>query len=699
MMILSLLKNAINEFLEAGRILDESDAAYDDDALFSKVLYVLSKRQETAAQHIFARLIKNLADRQEKAAELEEKVSSLEAKLEEGRNEFSKMGQNNYEIFKLDTKEPELISNTCAEGDANSDGYNDILIAEYSWDNFTGRVFFFYGGDDIDFSSPDMIFEGENVMNLFGNRPSVFGDVNNDGYDDIVIGAYGYNNWTGRVYIYYGGPDMDNISDLTLDGEKGALCRFGQGIAVADIDNDGFNDVVIGAQSYDNERGRVYLFWGGETMDTTADLIFEGEGYPEGKPRYEPKINKMVQGWFGRKVDASGDVNGDGYNDIVIGARYAGDKFHGTAYLFLGNSKKDMDAVCDYAFRGEDISDQMGTGSKFFDIDNDGFDDFILAARYARNSRGAVYIWWGGENFDGNKPADVVLQGEPNSNMGGDYVMCADFNSDGYGDILTGGYNYPDIDYQNGRAYVFYGNKKTLIDTDCDYIFDPEEDTKFFGFSVSGGDVNNDGHIDALIGARGSVENMNNDGQIDILTGANQGDYCKGKTFLYFGPFVTEDIQEEIKTQQALVTKIEEELSDAKQKLEDARKFVPYSAAFQDVFEGLPESLNRFFTPELEQLQSETVASIRDDSYVLHEGIRENRIGMSDIELSAYIDEWTSKIDDLESRDNRNKEQDEELETLKTQLSWFEKVKYVPPEERDTKKDILNKEMTRLRGN
>ena len=339
-----------------------------------------------------------------------------------------------------------------------------------------------------------------------------------------------------------------------------------------------------------------------------------------------------------------------------------------------------MDTVCDYTFRGENAGDSMGSSIELFDIDNDGFDDVIVGARYARNFRGAVYIWWGGKDFDGNKPADIVLEGEPGSNMGGDDIVCGHFNNDSYGDILVGAYNYPSYPIVNGRVNVFYGNNRDLMDTDFDYIFNPEEPHKYLGLFVSAGDVNNDGYIDALMSAPGGFD-------------------CSGKAFLYFGPLVTEDIQDEIKAQQARVIEVEKELSDAKQKLEDALKFVPSSAGLEEVFEGLPGSLRRFLTPELEQLHTETVASIRDDSYVLHEGIRENQIGMSDIQLSAYIDEWTSKIDDLESRDNRNKEQEEELEALKEQLSWFEKVKYVPQEERDSRRNLLYKEMTMLRGN
>ena len=207
--ILSSLKNAIEEFLEAGRILDESGATQDDDTLFSKMLDELGQRQRYQAQRIFTRLIKNLSDWQEKAAELEPKVASLEARLHKERHAFSKMGQNNYKMFQTDTGESSIIGNVCANGDVNGDGFKDILINEMPDLYIKSRSFLFFGEKDIDFSHPDITLEGENELDYFGGQSGVFADINDDGYDDILIGASRHNDNDGRVYIYYGGPKMD----------------------------------------------------------------------------------------------------------------------------------------------------------------------------------------------------------------------------------------------------------------------------------------------------------------------------------------------------------------------------------------------------------------------------------------------------------------------------------------------------------
>ena len=123
---------------------------------------------------------------------------------------------------------------------------------------------------------PDMIFDGES--NSHFGRNIVCGDVDGDGYDDILIGAYKYNNYRGRVYLFYGGPDMDTTADLILEGQNEGDW-FGIGISCGDIDNDGHDDIVIGAGRNRERRGRAYLYWGSDrnSMDANPDKIFAGE--------------------------------------------------------------------------------------------------------------------------------------------------------------------------------------------------------------------------------------------------------------------------------------------------------------------------------------------------------------------------------------------------------------------------------------
>ena len=405
-------------------------------------------------------------------------------------------------IFNGETQGIDLFGNRVfSSGDTNGDGHFDILVTSAKWGKGLGRAYLYYGGPNMD-TETDMLFTGKEKGCALGNQSGFLTDLNKDGYDDLVIGAPG-RTWEtkhdGCVNIFYGGPRMDNIPDVVLRGQADSEEHLGLMVTAEDVDKDGYIDILAGAQGYANLCGRVYLFWGGDPFDTTPDVIFEGE---------------MEKSLFGRRIDAGGDVNGDGYNDILVGARtYGGDAWNGRAYLFLGHAKDKMNSVCDWTFTGK-TRGQTGSSVELFDIDADGYADAIVGSRGVRS----VYIFWGTKDFDPTKP-NLVLQAPTGAALGGDDVECGYFNNDGFGDILSGAYGYPGTGYMYGRAYIFYGNSKALMDTNHDYIFGGECGVDdYFGCEVSAGDVNGDGHVDALLGAVGANEKT-------------------GRAYLHYGPF------------------------------------------------------------------------------------------------------------------------------------------------------------------
>ncbi len=403
-------------------------------------------------------------------------------------------------IFTGEAPGVQQFGNYVTAGDVNNDGYDDLFTTAPYFENLKGRAYLYYGGPEMD-NLPDMTFTGEFEGEALGVGNSL-GDVNGDDYLDVVLGACGYDAGHGRIHIYYGGPDMDSIPDITIMGRsKGAW--FGRRIETFDIDRDGYDDVLVVATQYNDNTGRAYLFYGGDPFDTKADAVFNGE-----KPNDR----------FGRQATMGPDVNGDGYGEILIGARgWPGDEGQGRAYLYLGNTPERMDSICDRMFTGEQPGNQLGVSQCISDIDQDGFADILIGARYAADFRGRVYIYWGTEQFEGNDP-DLVLEGEPGSNMGGDDIVCGNLNSDGYGDILVGAYNYPSYPTRRGRAYIFHGNPKTTMDTVYDKRFTGETDVSVFGLNVAIGDANGDGFNDAIVGAC----YYNNK---------------QGRVYLYYGPF------------------------------------------------------------------------------------------------------------------------------------------------------------------
>jgi hypothetical protein len=395
-------------------------------------------------------------------------------------------------------------------GDVNGDGYEDLLVAGGSrYNNNQGRVYLYYGGTNMD-DIADIILTGENSGNDYRtgeNTGDYFGeeaylaDVNGDNYADIVTGAFGYNNMRGRLYIYFGSPAMDGDADLIIDGEAGTHGGFGGVITAGDINNDSFDDVVVSAIWLNNKRGRAYLIYGGNPMDTTVDLVFEGE-----------KEHRH----FGRDINNPkmiGDVNGDGYGDLLISSRYWNywkrASGQGRAYLYYGGPGTSMDSTPDKVFTGENRHDDFGVSGCIFDIDNDGFDDVIIGARRYNNARGRVYLYWGGPDMD--TIADQTFDGE-----GGSFGCGLDagyVNGDSYGDFIVTAPYYGGKPL-HGLACLFYGDTKELINTSCDKTF-----------TLPTG-VNNPQHV--------ALGDLNNDNYPEVAMGGYRYNNGQGRVWIYF---------------------------------------------------------------------------------------------------------------------------------------------------------------------
>ncbi|MFC1604708.1 ankyrin repeat domain-containing protein [Planctomycetota bacterium] len=369
-------------------------------------------------------------------------------------------------------------------GDVNGDGYDDFVTTANRFNDCTGRAYLYFGGKDRIYGHADHVFDGENPGDMFGMW-IYLADLNNDKCSDVIVGATGHKNQQGRVYVYYGGQDMDTRADIIFDGEPQICGWFGRVIDAADIDRDGYTDLILYAIGADRCRGRAYLYYGGDPMDTVADKIFEGENSGD---------------VFGREMDMGPDVNGDGYGDIIFGSRswnaptFAG-AGQGRAYLYYGGPRETMDTICDKVFTGENMQDQFGSSVCLFDIDNDGYAEVMVGARGHNGYQGRMYLYWGGTDI-GTQP-DLLFDGERGSDFGGDTIECGHFNDDAYGDILVGAYSGGSN--KEGRIYLYDGAPKISMDTVCDHTFTGER--SMFGGWFNIGNINGDKYDDLIVSA------------------------------------------------------------------------------------------------------------------------------------------------------------------------------------------------------
>ncbi|MEJ2702294.1 MAG: ankyrin repeat domain-containing protein [Sedimentisphaerales bacterium] len=398
-----------------------------------------------------------------------------------------------------------------ADGDVNGDGFNDLLITANHYPAKgvdQGRAYLYYGGPQMD-KTPDKRFTGEERGDTFGDNAGFLVDMNNDGFDDIILGAR-YHDSRGRVYIFYGGTDMDEKYDIIIDPptSDGTKLNFGRGgMHPGDFNGDGVMDLVCSAIGYGPYIGRVYLYYGPLASDTTVDKVFTGE---------------TPGGTFG-PIIAVGDVNGDKCHDLLVATRYfpALDPPTfgrvGRAYLYYGAQGTSMDIDCDLIFDPPDKGkNEFGSSADVFDIDNDGFADVLIGARrYANdNSIGRVYIYWGKPSGFDNTVGMTITGEAPYSALGGDFINCRYTNDDKYGDILVTAYQY---NREQSRAYLYHGGPRDLVDAVADHVFTPE--------------IGRNGVFKSILA------DLNGDGHGDVVMSGCYYNNSQGRAWVWYGPF------------------------------------------------------------------------------------------------------------------------------------------------------------------
>jgi hypothetical protein len=336
-----------------------------------------------------------------------------------------------------------------SSGDVNNDGYDDLITSDFRYSSSKGKIYIYYGSASGISAPANVTISGETDGDAFGISLSSAGDVNSDGYDDLIVGAYFRSSSKGKIYIYHGSSaGISSPASVTINGENTGD-RFGVSVTLTgDYNNDGYDDVIVGADGFNSFAGKTYIYYGsgsGISAPASATLSAQNTGDR-----------------FGVNVASAGDVNNDSYDDLIVGAyAYASGDSTGKAYIYYGGSSG-ISAPASATLDGENIGDEFGGYNiSVGDVNNDGYGDVMISADGypAGDYTGRSYLYYGSA-LGISAPASLTFDSPTDFEEFAFQVTPVDFNGDCSLDLVISGIGADDGNY-DGAVYIYYGSGGT----------------------------------------------------------------------------------------------------------------------------------------------------------------------------------------------------------------------------------------------
>jgi hypothetical protein len=413
-----------------------------------------------------------------------------------------------------------LGTSVATAGDVNGDGYADVIVGAYSFNDDQdneGRVWVFQGSSSGLGLAPAWFADGNQAEAWFGLSVATAGDVNGDGYSDIIIGAPRYSGSLanqGAAYVYHGSASSLDSTVVWTKPSNQANAYFGWSVATAgDVNGDGYADIIVGAYGWDagqvNEGG-AWVYLGSENGVVSAPHWY--------------KQSDQADAWFGYSVGTAGDVNGDGYSDVIVGAPYwdHGQENEGGAWVYLGGSAG-LNTVPAW-YKQSDKADarfgwSVGTAG---DVNGDGYADVIVGSPYydhPEDQEGLASVYHGSAAGLESTPAWFGQGNMAGAHYSWSVATAGDVNGDGYSDIIVGSPNWDDGVLNEGRAWVYLGSASGLRSSHSWHAEGNSAGVQLGHAVATAGDVNGDGYSDVIVGA----PFYNSQGRVWVFHGSPSG--------------------------------------------------------------------------------------------------------------------------------------------------------------------------------
>lgn len=407
-------------------------------------------------------------------------------------------GNNGFTIYGINPGD----ANGCgvgSVGDVNADGIVDIIVSAPYANNFKGQSYIIFGstqGFPAIFNLTNLngangfVLNGINQSDQSGYSVSGAGDVNNDGIDDVIIGAPYANNQAGQSYVVFGSREifpvqfnlslLDGQNGFIINGIHGSISRYSNGdlsgfsvSTAGDLNNDGITDIIIGAPGVLSNTGysvgQSYVLFGSKDGFSSVINLNSLNGINGFTISGNYAANSGSR--LGMSVSGAGDINNDGIADVIIGAPDALN-LAGQSYLIFGNSKFSsiinvsfLNGTNGYTINGIHVGSQgRGAGvsvSEVGDINKDGIDDIIIGSWGTGSGNAALFGSY--IVFGGNKSFSSVLElstlngingfiGDSWPYPGSSVSRAGDVNGDGNADFIIGSQSYNGA----GKSYIVF---------------------------------------------------------------------------------------------------------------------------------------------------------------------------------------------------------------------------------------------------
>ncbi len=373
-------------------------------------------------------------------------------------------------------------------GDVNNDGYGDLIVGSFMYGSQNGRAWVYHGSASGVGTSAATTLPASHTAAWFGYSVDTAGDVNNDGYDDVIVGTSNASPYT--AYVYLGSASGVSTTATTTLTATSWIYTVGH---AGDVNGDGRGDVVLGICQGAYARAYLGTATGVSTSVHASFTLTSG-----------PLCAAM----------GAGDVNGDGYDDLVVGnGDYSAQA--GRVSLFHGSASGLSTTAAIRLSSPEAASNFGAVVSPAGDVNGDGYDD-ILAAAPDYGANAGYFAVYHGSSAGIQSTAAVSYSGASATELGTCLGDAGDVDQDGYADIIAGSSGV-------NEAYVLSGSASGLSSADMTTI----SGSGFLGASCDGlGDADGDGYDDVAVGAYGVSSNA---GAVYVFSGCADADgdgYC-----------------------------------------------------------------------------------------------------------------------------------------------------------------------------